>query len=77
MYQACRRPGRKPRQQSAMLIKESAEQMPRLTLEESVSGGNFGHGGPYYRATYQTASGGNRMAMRPRKMSLPHIIANR
>lgn len=31
MYQACRRPGRKPRQQSAMLMRESALQRPRFT----------------------------------------------
>lgn len=31
MYQACRRPGRKPRKQRAMLMKESALQMPRFT----------------------------------------------
>lgn len=31
MYQAWRRPGRKPRQQRARLIKESTEQRPVLT----------------------------------------------
>ena len=37
----------------AMLMRESAEQRPRLT---------------------HTASGGKRMAIRPRKMSLPHML---
>lgn len=31
MYQACRRPGRKPRQHRRMLISESAEHIPRFT----------------------------------------------
>lgn len=31
MYQACRRPGRKPRQQRARLMRPSALQTPRLT----------------------------------------------
>jgi hypothetical protein len=31
MYHACNRPGMKPRQQRPMLIRESAEQTPRLT----------------------------------------------
>ena len=30
MYQACNRPGRNPRQHKAMLMSESAEQMPRF-----------------------------------------------
>ena len=31
MYQACRRPGIPPRTQRQMFMRESAEQMPRLT----------------------------------------------
>jgi len=31
MYQACSSPGKKPRQQSAILMRESALHMPRLT----------------------------------------------
>lgn len=71
MYQAWRRPGRYARpggtvsmgrmevdasgvlQQRAMLIRLSAEQMPRFT---------------------HTAMGGKRMATRPRKISLPHMV---
>lgn len=53
MYQAWRRPGRKPSMQRRMLIRESAEQRPRLT---------------------QTARGGNRMAIKPRKISDEHIF---
>lgn len=36
MYQACSRPGRNPRQQRAMLTRESTEQSPRLT--QTVTG---------------------------------------
>lgn len=54
VHQACRRPGRKPKQQRQMLMRESAEQTPRLI---------------------QTAMGGKRMAIKPRKISVPqHIL---
>ncbi len=39
MYQECSRPGRKPRQHRARLMKESALQRPRLT--HTVGGGRW------------------------------------
>lgn len=44
MYQACSRPGMKPRQHNAMLMKESALQRPRLTHTVGVLVVVFGRG---------------------------------
>lgn len=38
MYQACRRPGMKPRQQRARFMRESAEQRPDFTQTEGEDG---------------------------------------
>lgn len=91
MYQAWIRPGKKPRQQRAMLMRESAEQMPRLThtarLYQRLSRPELhpawsmlhrwlrelcGERGCCGR--HSPAMGGKRMARKPKKISLPHML---
>ena len=75
MYQACRRPGTKPRTQRRILMRESAEQMPRLTQ----TGKTVSHRkqkGCHGWEWCLPGRGGKRMAMTPRKMSAEqHMIA--
>lgn len=77
MYQACSRPGRKPRQHRARLINESALQRPRFT--QTVGGVGFGlvvvvFGKGEGGVGCLPAMGGKRMAIMPRKMSELHIL---
>ena len=77
MYQAWIMPGKKPRQQSARLMRESALQMPLLT-----------HTVPFCQCCFETNSatkagcglgflppmGGKRKERSMRKQSVPHML---
>lgn len=72
MYQAWKRPGRNPSTEGLGQIMDSDEMCDRVDLLQSAMFMRLS--AEQIPLFTQTASGGKRMAMRPRKMSLPHIL---